>query len=152
MPIGDDTYAWGRDLPHLQREGKTYFVTWCTRNRRILEPEERTVALKWCVHSHQIDYFLHVATVMPDHVHGVFTLYPTAFLADAIKLIKRNSGTQIGGPTWQRGYFDRILRSDEGLREKCEYVVNNPVRAGIVGAAEDYQWIWRSSIEGAKRG
>ena len=89
---------------------------------------------------------------MPDHVHMIFTPYPTAFLAETIKLIKRNSAFEIGGPTWQRGYFDRILRSNEDLREKCEYVVNNPVRAGIVSSADDYPWIWRSWIDGAKRG
>jgi putative transposase len=152
VPIGNDTYAWGRDLLHLQREGKTYFVTYCTSYRRILPPSARTIALEWCVLAHRIAYFLHVATVMPDHVHLVFTLFPTASLSETMKLIKRNSACNIGALTWQRGYFDRILRSDEDLRKKCEYVVNNPVRAGIVRSADEYPWIWRSWIEGKKRG
>lgn len=35
-------------------------------------------------------------------------------------------------PIWQRGFFDHVLRSDESYREKWEYVLANPVRAGLV--------------------
>ena len=151
MSIGDDTYAWRRDLPHLEKEGKSYYVTFCTRDRRILSPSARTIALESCVAGHLRSYFLHSVVVMPDHVHLVFTLYRIATLAATMKLIKSTSARGIGGGVvWQREYFDRILRSDEDLRAKCEYVVNNPVRAGLVASAEDYPWIWRSWVEGAE--
>jgi len=151
MPIGDDTLAWRRDLPHLQNEGKSYYITFCTKRRRILSPSARTAALESCVLGHLRSYFLHVAVVMPDHVHLVFTLYAIAWLAEAMKRIKSTSARAIGhGSVWQREYFDRILRSDEDLRAKCQYVVNNPVRAGLVASADDYPWIWRSWVEGAQ--
>jgi hypothetical protein len=38
---------------------------------------------------------------------------------------------------WQRGCFDRLLRSDENLGSKWIYVQDNPVRAGFVARAED---------------
>jgi hypothetical protein len=28
------------------------------------------------------------------------------------------------------------------LKEKCEYIRQNPVRAGLVQIAEDYRWLW----------
>jgi putative transposase len=144
MSIGDDTHYWRRRLPHLQKLGKTYFVTFCTRLRRVLPPEQRDIALAWCIAGHLNSYFLHCAVVMPDHVHIVFTLYEFATLPLTMKFIKSSSARDIGrGSTWHREYFDRIVRSDEDLRSVCEYVVNNPVRAGLVASADGYPWIWR---------
>ena len=149
MAIGDDTYAWRRDLPHLQKVGKTYFVTFCTENRRELQPSARDSALAACVCGHLRSYFLHTAVIMPDHVHLVFTTYDHTTLSEVMKLIKSTSSRRIGGGTvWQREYFDRILRSDEDLRKKCEYVLQNPVRAGLAATVDEYPWIWRSWIEG----
>jgi hypothetical protein len=41
---------------------------------------------------------------------------------------------------WQRGCFDRLLRSDENLRSKWIYVKDNPVRHGFVQRAEDWPY------------
>ena len=35
-----------------------------------------------------------------------------------------------------------MLRSDESLEEKCEYIRQNPVKAGLVRRSEDYPWLW----------
>ena len=41
-------------------------------------------------------------------------------------------------PVWQPDYFDRYLRSSESYPEKWQYVVQNPVRAGLVIRVEDW--------------
>jgi hypothetical protein len=46
------------------------------------------------------------------------------------------------GPVWQEELFDHVLRSDESLKEKCEYIRQNPVRKGLVARPENYQWLW----------
>jgi len=46
------------------------------------------------------------------------------------------------GAVWQDESFDRIIRAGEDIDEKCAYVVENPVRKGLVERAEDYPWIW----------
>ncbi len=38
--------------------------------------------------------------------------------------------------------FDHVLRSDESLKEKCEYIRQNPVRKGLIARPENYQWLW----------
>ncbi len=43
-------------------------------------------------------------------------------------------------PLWQRGFYDRIARSDEDLVAACEYVLNNPVRAGLVAEAGEWPY------------
>jgi hypothetical protein len=35
-----------------------------------------------------------------------------------------------------------VLRSDESLKEKCEYIRQNPVRRGLVVRPEEYRWSW----------
>ena len=45
------------------------------------------------------------------------------------------------GCVWEPESFDRVIRrGKEG--DAMEYVVENPVRAGLVTRAEDYLWTW----------
>ena len=53
-----------------------------------------------------------------------------------------NKLLQISGPVWQEESFDHVLRSDESLKEKCEYIRQNPVRKGLVMHPKDYPWLW----------
>lgn len=148
VPISDDTFAWRRDLPHLQKTGKTYFVTFCTRARRVLGDNEREIALDTCIFGHLNQYWLHCVVVMPDHVHLIFTLYEEFSLSRAMHRIKSVSAHEVGRAVWQREYFDRILRSDDDLQKKCEYVCENPVRAALVATVDEYRWVWRWWVEG----
>jgi len=46
------------------------------------------------------------------------------------------------GPVWQEESFDHVLRSQESLAEKLEYIRQNPVRRGLVKRPEGYRWLW----------
>jgi hypothetical protein len=48
------------------------------------------------------------------------------------------------GPVWEEESFDHVVRSDESLNEKAEYMRQNPVRRGLVERPEDYRWLWIS--------
>ena len=93
--------------------------------------------------------------VMPDHVHLIVTPYDTTNVAAVLRRIKSASAYHVNritartGPLWQRESFDRIVRAGENLQKKCEYIFNNPVRAGLVGHHEDYRWIWSAHSGGA---
>ncbi len=39
---------------------------------------------------------------------------------------------------WQQGYYERVLREDDDARGLARYIVNNPVRAGLVESPADY--------------
>ena len=43
-------------------------------------------------------------------------------------------------PALAGAVFDRLLRSDESYESKWLYVRDNPVRAGLVDAAEDWPY------------
>ncbi len=55
----------------------------------------------------------------------------------------REVNTLLGrcGPVWQEESFDHVLRTSESLKEKIEYIRQNPVRRGLVVRPEDYRWL-----------
>lgn len=62
-----------RKLPHLQRDNKRHFVTFCTFERWVLPEAARAIVLRCCLHDNDLMHFLHATVVMPDHVHLIFT-------------------------------------------------------------------------------
>ena len=69
-------------------------------------------------------------------------------LVDILQCLKSATAHRINkrlhhlGPVWEEESFDHVLRSDESLKEKCEYIRQNPVKAGLVRRPEDYPWLW----------
>ena len=148
-----------RNLPHLQRDYKPHFVTFVTKNRRILPDWARQIVLDCCMHDHEKRYNLRVALVMPDHVHLILTpltdeigrrIFP---LPEIMKAIKGTSSHAVNRrldsheAIWQEESFDHVLRSAESLDAKIAYIVQNPVRAGLVSVANEYPWSWRKPAE-----
>ncbi len=46
---------------------------------------------------------------------------------------------------WQPGFFDHLIRANESYEQKWEYVLQNPVRAGLVEKWQD--WPYQGEIE-----
>lgn len=44
------------------------------------------------------------------------------------------------GRAWQVGFYDHFLRADEQVERVVLYVLENPVRAGLVESWGDYQF------------
>jgi putative transposase len=81
---------------------------------------------------------------MPDHVHLLVGVPRGSSLPAVVGAWKsrcyrawRESGSPI--TFWQRSYFDHALREEESLNTVANYILNNPVRAGIVERFEDYK-------------
>jgi REP element-mobilizing transposase RayT len=150
-----------RNLPHLQAEGKTYAITFCTKDRWVLPEEVLDRVLQHCLHDHGVKLHMHAAVVMPDHVHLLLTPGTdlegnTYGLSEIMSGIKGASAHSINrmlkrkGPVWQDESFDHILRSDERIEARVEYLSQNPVRKGLAAQPEDYPWLWREWVEGRK--
>lgn len=153
VPVNIDTFGYRGDLPHLNRRGATYFVTFATRRREESSPTERSVVIRSCAYDHLMLHWLECAVVMPDHVHFISTPYEHATIGRVIGRIKGASAYQINrnrnrsGRMWQKESFDRIVRSDEDVRAKALYILDNPVRKGLVKSCEEWAWTWRSWID-----
>jgi REP element-mobilizing transposase RayT len=145
-----------RNLPHLQRDFRFHFLTFCTRQRRFLPGWARDIVLNACIRADGNTVDLHVAAVMPDHVHLIFTprtdvakseVFTLARITHGIKspsshLINGRLGAT--GSIWQEESFDRVLRSSDKLDEKIEYILQNPVRKNLVQLPQEYPWLWVS--------
>jgi putative transposase len=143
-----------RNLPHLQRDCKPHFVTFCTYERWILPDWARTIVMNASVRANGWTIDLQMVVVMPDHFHMIFTplidvergeVFSLARITKGIKgssahLINRQLGRH--GRVWQEESFDRVLRVSEKLDEKMAYVLDNPVRQGLVSSPEQYRWLW----------
>lgn len=83
--------------------------------------------------------------VMPDHVHLVISASATCsvitFVGQFKNLVLRSSWRHgVAGSFWQQGFWDHFLRADEELRVAAEYVLANPVRAGLVENWRSYAY------------
>jgi REP element-mobilizing transposase RayT len=82
---------------------------------------------------------------MPDHLHLLLEgLTGRSDLRKCMREAKQRTSYQavrLGlGRLWQSGYHDRIVRQDEDLLAYAEYIVQNPVRAGLVRPGSDYPY------------
>jgi putative transposase len=145
-------YEYRRHLPHYQDDYNAIFLTFSTHHRWILPSAAHTVAMESCRWGNGSHYDLRGAVVMPDHIHLIFTpLYDGDSLhsvAEIMQGIKGASAHTINhllertGQVWQRESFDRVLRREERTHAKVEYMIQNPVRAGLVQNATEYSWLW----------
>jgi REP-associated tyrosine transposase len=145
-----------RKLPHLQRDDKFHFVTFCTYKRWILSDSARDIVLGCCLHDNNLKLVMHAVVVMPDHVHIIFVPMANAVevfsLAQIMGAIKSASAHKINqsldrtGKVWQTESFDYVLRSSESLDQKITYVLENPVRSGLVSVSSDYRWLWQPLV------
>ncbi len=91
------------------------------------------------------DYALHAWVIMPNHIHLLITPQ-----ADVSKLMQKLKGTtaryanqqlgRTGMPFWQDESYDHWVRGADEARRIESYVVQNPVRAGLVALPEEYAW------------
>ena len=143
-----------RTLPHLQRDNKRHFVTFCTHDHWTLSNLARDVILSSCLHDDGVRYDMDAAVVMPDHVHLIFTplihqkeprVWLLPEILDSIKEASAhiiNKKLRRRGSVWQEESFDHVLRGSERFRDKIRYILENPVRKGLVDRWQDYSWLW----------
>jgi len=43
---------------------------------------------------------------------------------------------------WQRDFFEHRLRDEKSRRQKADYLLQNPVRRGLVERAEDWPYVY----------
>ena len=102
-----------------------------------------------------VDYGLHAWVVMPNHVHILLT--PRIEPSVALRQLKGASARaankllgRTGKPFWQDESYDRLVRNDEEFERIENYILQNPVKAGLVQSAEEYPWSIVSGLGGLK--
>ena len=89
-------------LPHWEKGGACYFLTFSARRGEHFDADERAIILASCRFGHPERWILHAAVVMPDHVHMLLT--PQVIRVDA--KVDAGAGTRTtqensnSGPRW----------------------------------------------------
>jgi putative transposase len=123
-----------------------YFLTWCTHERSRTFADKAAVDLttEQILRAARDEMFALLAyCFMPDHVH--LLVEGQAETSDCRRFIRRarqfsgyHFGRVMGRRLWQKYGYERVLRDDESTLAIVRYIVNNPVRAGLVQRLEDH--------------
>ena len=126
-----------------------YFLTICTfRRTRIFTEDavarEVIAQLSQTASAYQFSVIAYCA--MPDHIHALVAgEHETADLREFIRIFKQRTSFEWKRRNatclWQRGYFEHVLRDDEDTIGVARYIIENPVRAGLVTDPLDYPYL-----------
>jgi REP-associated tyrosine transposase len=137
-------------LPHFDYIGlHRYSLRFCTMQREhvfVTQPVVDLVLEQFLRARSESGIALITYCFMPDHVH--LLIAGTSETADCkrfIALAKQYSGfyykKQHRRRLWQRYGFERVLRNDEATLAVARYIIENPVRAGLVSDPRDYPFL-----------
>jgi REP element-mobilizing transposase RayT len=149
-----------RHLPHWIPDQAAIFVTWRLASPNsfqegcgpfwLQDSRVAGVVVDALLYGETVRHFyqLHAWAIMPNHVHVIFQ--PHAAMPAIMRWLKGRTSRlanrilgRTGTPFWQDESFDHWVRSAEELQDLIAYVENNPVKAGLVEAPE--QWRWSSA-------
>ena len=128
MRTGRPSRLHGFDYLGLHRYSLTFVLTEFVRTARI----EEFAIIAYCF--------------MPDHVH--LLVEALSETSDGRRFIIRSKqrsahayAAQFKARLWQPNGFEHVLRDDEKTRVVARYILENPVRAGLVPSPLDYPFL-----------
>ena len=131
-----------------------YFITVCTRNRKYLlstivgaddhiGPHVRLTKIGEIVEKYlrQIPG-IGAYVIMPNHVHMILHISATDILQGPmwssaptrakvptlVRTWKTLVSKELGESTWQRSYYDHIIRDEQDYLVKMQYIAENPAK------------------------
>ena len=137
---------------------EVYFITICTSERKTIlgasfKKNFRPSAIGHIVSECWFELPYHYArlelgafVVMPNHIHLLRTVPDGQTLERTMQYVKRGFSYEAGkrfgihGPLWQKSYVDRRVRDALECERYRGYIHQNPVRAGLVGTAEEFAY------------
>jgi len=132
------------DPPHfIGTDDAVFFITICCQpkghNQLCLPANADTIFSAARFYWERSFWGLPLLLLMPDHLHMLATFGPDASMETIVRNWKRYLA-RYAAIRWQRDFFDHRLRNDESLTEKANYILNNPVRTGLVTECEEWPY------------
>jgi putative transposase len=143
VPARNATLSPGQQFRSFDRAlEKTMTGSFWLKDERVATCVVESFAAGDCLCGH---YSLHAYVVMPNHVH--LLIEPRVELrriTQGIKGATARRANQLlgrtGQPFWQDESFDRWVRTENEFERIRNYIVQNPVSAGLVDLAKDWPW------------
>ncbi len=112
----------------------------------LTQPELSSIIKNTLHYPDKSQYNLICYCIMPNHVHVIFELLKdNNGIIKILQSMKRISARDINrvmkmtGPFWQAESYDRLVRDDKELFYTINYVINNPVNAGLVSDPNEWR-------------
>jgi REP element-mobilizing transposase RayT len=138
-----------KKLPHetplgILPEEAIFFITICAKQRGSTVLTAHSFAVLEAVrqrHSSGV-WFCRIFVIMPDHVHALLRFpNPAHPMPKAVSDFKRWTA-RAGQFHWQRDFFEHRLRSNESVHEKADYILRNPVCAGLAASPDLWPYVF----------
>ena len=149
-----DRSRWRSTAPHrlpgfdYADPAHAYFLTMCARSGTPFTDErlasEVVASLHWLRANRGLVIYAYV--LMPDHLHllvrprrGDRTV---GALIGAFKSFTTRQSWDLGhrGALWQPRFYDHVVDDHDEAIAIMRYILENPVRKGLVQMADDYRW------------
>lgn len=155
LSVEGDTLA---DL--LYQEQKRQFGRWDQVLDRatvgpdwLRQPEIATMVVESLEYRDGKVYELDAYCIMPTHAHIIFTpleredgdYYPLQTIMHSLKRHTARQGNKIlgrEGQFWHHESYDHVVRNRAEWERIVRYVLNNPVKAGLVETWQDWPWTY----------
>ncbi len=152
QPIDKFRY-YRRYLPHWENPGSIYFITFRTMDNIKLITPAKDIVSRSLKYLDGKKYHLFSYVIMSNHVHIIIQPIKKTddsffSLSEIMHSIKGFTAQKINrilnrrGVLWQHESFDRILRDEEEMLEKINYMDNNPVKSGLSNKPGEYRWFY----------
>ena len=126
-----------------------YFITICTYNKKPTFGDNSLVT--WLISSlkeksESFGFKIWTYCFMPDHLHLLIEGKELdSDMKQFISSYKQHTGfyykKKTGQSLWQINFYEHVLRKEEDTINIAEYIMNNPVRKGLVDNYSEYNQI-----------
>jgi len=153
-----DFRIYKRNLPHWEIPSNAYFITFSTSEGYELSDVAKEIVFTAIKFHAEKKYKLYACVVMTTHVHVILfpleeskgNFYSLAQIMHSIKSytankIQRTLGKK--GSIWLNEEYDRVIRDDNDFFDKMNYIMNNPLKSGLVKRLEDYTWLYYGGFD-----
>ncbi len=134
-------------LKRYQQAGDLHFITFsCYRRQPLFSTAKAKRTFEQTLERVRRWYGLFVTgyVVMAEHVHLLLSEPERSNLAVALQMLKQITAQKIAHPAktplWQARYYDFNVWTAKKRIEKLRYIDRNPVKRGLVGKPEDWEW------------
>ena len=140
-----------RRLPHeiplwVDASRETYFITINCEQRgfnQLAKPEIATPLFDTVRHRQEkFLWWPHLVLLMPDHLHALLSFPPSGKTMRLVVTKWKEWTAKQLSIQWQGDFFEHRLRREESRREKADYILANPVRAGLVTQPEAWPFVY----------
>ena len=129
-------HTYVKNLPHIQPPGATLFVTY-----RLAGSLPASVIQRLMEEADKIENaLLRIEDLKERTKQAYLALSRIMHSLKRHTALKANKILERRGKFWQHESYDHVVRDEAELKRIRQYVLNNPVKAGLVAEFQDWPW------------